>query len=133
MEAAFDKYYERVNYVNSFINAVGLKETEKDEGRQLDHLQNMRVFAQLDNLEYVLGKLDVSSTAPDLVERSVRAFRSDCALPWFREKTLYWIGPSEGQEVAKGYRCDTRVVARTIVAQCARPASMVQGSGVWAH
>lgn len=113
--AAFEKYYDRVQGVNASINSQYSVEYENNYAMKLDHYKNMRVFAQLDNLEYVLGKLSMSGVDLDLVERAVRAFWSDCnSHPWFREKVLFWIGRTEGLEMSKGYHHRTRTVARLV-------------------
>jgi hypothetical protein len=116
-EISFDKFYEKLNITNQTINACGLKEA-RDHAGEIDHLRNMRVFAQLDTLEYVLGKYRLGFVEFDLVDRAIRTFRSDCDIPWFAEKVLHWIGRTEGEQVAKGYHGETRKAARYIVRQC---------------
>jgi len=116
-EISFDKFYEKLNITNQTINACGLKEA-RDHAAEIDHLRNMRVFAQLDTLEYVLGKYRLGFVEFDLVDRAIRTFRSDCDIPWFAEKVLHWIGRTEGEQVAKGYHAETRKAARYIVGQC---------------
>src|SRR5215207_4011563 len=80
----------------------------------------MRVFAQLDNLEYVFGKYRHQFVGFDILDRAIRTFRSDCDVPWFSEKVLYWIGRTDEERVAKVYHSETREAARYIVAQCQR-------------
>jgi hypothetical protein len=116
-EISFDKFYEKLNITNQTINACGLREA-KNPGEEIDHLRNMRTFAQLDNLEYVLGKYRLGFVEFDLVDRAIRTFRSDCDIPWFAEKVIFWIGAREGAQVAKGYHAESRKAARYIVGQC---------------
>ena len=103
-EISFDKFYDRLSIANQYVNAVGIKERDDD----LDHHKNMRVFAQLDNLEYMLGKHKLKFVEFDLVDRAIRTFRSECYQLWFPEKVLFWIGETEGKQEARGYHADTR-------------------------
>lgn len=124
-EITYDKYYDRVKFANDYIHLHELKEAER-VGSETDHLRNMRLFAQLDNLEYIIGKYELNFVYFDLVNRSIQTFRSECDNKvWFCEKVYHWIGKNEGEQVAKGYRANTRKAARYIVAKCigAPPAS----------
>ncbi|TIL42788.1 hypothetical protein [Mesorhizobium sp.] len=121
-EVSFDKYYDRIDIVNQAISNSQLKEELGDAGYR-DHLRNMRVFAQLDNLEYILGKYKLNFVELDLVDRAVQTFRSDCYLDrspdigWFSDKVLFWIGDDEGRQIALGYHAHTRKAARYIVSR----------------
>jgi hypothetical protein len=120
-EVSFDKYYDRINIANQAIDKNEAGETPVD-GQQIDHLRNMRVFAQLDNLEYIIGKYRLDFVEFDLLDRAIRAFRSECHVDrengdigWFSNKVLFWIGEEENQQIALGYHSATRKAARYIV------------------
>jgi hypothetical protein len=114
-EASYDKYYDRMKLVNEHIDAAGreyarlreLAPKEEPASWLLDHHRNMITFAELDNLEYVLGKRRLNYVEDDLVERAVRTFKAQCAQAWFCEKVRFWTVQTE-----LGYRPRTRAAAR---------------------
>lgn len=118
-ETSFDKYYERLNVINNYIKDRGNVEA-RCEGARLEHARNMQAFAQLDNVEYVLGKHRLNFVDGDLVERALRAFLSDCRQDWFRFKVFQWVGAADGQQAAMGYHKITCDVARCIARHCER-------------
>jgi hypothetical protein len=108
-EASFEKYYDRMNTTIDFVDKCGLEEAGDSREARLSHVRNMRVFNQLDNLEYVLGKYRLGYISTDIVYRAVRNFKTECAQDWFRTKTLEWLNQIEA------YTRDTKCAARYIV------------------
>jgi hypothetical protein len=72
----------------------------------------MLVFAEIDNLEYVLMKYRLGYVNFVLTNRSIRTFRAQCAKENFRKKVIFWLGKNDDEQVAKGYELCTRVAAR---------------------
>jgi len=93
-EATLEKYYERLDVAN--------RRKEVLDG--VDHF-DMYVFAELDNLEYVIEKYKLGYISPEQAFRGLRAFRSRCEHPDFRERALRWVGRA-------GYMEDTEGVVR---------------------
>jgi hypothetical protein len=114
-EVTFDKYYERIDMGNERINDRRLAQYQGNKEATVDHYFNMLVFAEIDNLEYVLGKYRLGFVNFELTNRSIRTFRAQCDDVAFREKVLFWLGVTDQEQVAKGYEKDTRVAARFLV------------------
>lgn len=119
-EASFERYYDRLDLANRKFDAARIEEL-KDAPTKEDlkrHLYTMFVFAELDNLEYVLEKYKLGYVRQGLAERAVRAFRSRCADARFCQEALSWLGQEEGQERARGYERTTREIVRHITREC---------------
>lgn len=123
-EASFERYYDRLDLANRKFDAARAEEC-KETGSKEDlkrHLYTMFVFAELDNLEYVLEKYKLGYVRQGLAERALRGFRSRCSDPRFCQEALSWLGQEEGQERARGYERTTREIVRYITRDCsARP------------
>lgn len=118
-EASFERYYDRLDLANRKFDAARTEELKDGPRENLkQHLYTMFVFAELDNLEYVLEKYKLGYVRPGLAERAVRAFRSRCADPGFCQEALSWLGQKEGQERARGYERTTREIVRHITREC---------------
>lgn len=116
-ETSFDAYYNRLATVNSYIDEIGKAQAGGDAGKLLDHYWTMRVFTQLDSLEYVLGKYRLQFVNIDIVERAVRSFRSECDEAKFRQEVSGWLGgDGELRPNRLGYAASTREAAAYIVA-----------------
>ncbi len=84
-EVSFDRYYERLNLANQRFDAARLKELEGDPPALKEHLYTMFVFAELDNLEYVLGKHRLGYVRVGLACQALRAFEARCDDDGFRD------------------------------------------------
>ena len=82
-----DKYYERLEFVNQ-------KMTMMEGVNKYDLL----VFAELDNLEYVVEKYRLGHISDEQAYRGWRAFRSRCKNPRFCEAATKWVQESEGYQ-----------------------------------
>lgn len=118
-EVSFDSYYGKLDTANQKFDAWRVEALRDDPGELQSHLNTMFVFAELDNLEYVLEKLKLGYVRQELAERAIRNFRSRCAeSPDFCEKVLWAVGREEGSQKAQGYERTTREAARHIVTGC---------------
>jgi hypothetical protein len=116
-ELSFDKYYDKLDIANRRFDSWRLEVLKGNPENLQDHLNTMFVFAELDNLEYVLEKYKLGYVRQVLVHRALRTFRSRSADFDFRKRSLYWVGEQEGDEVEKGYHKTTRVAVRYIVSR----------------
>lgn len=121
-EVSFDTYYDKLDTANQKFDAWRVEALRDDAARLRDHLNTMFVFAELDNLEYVLEKLKLGYVRQELAERAVRNFRSRCGDrtdgPEFCGKVLWAVGKREGEQVVQGYEETTREAVRDIVKGC---------------
>jgi hypothetical protein len=114
-EIAFDKYYDRLDLANIKFDAWRFEELKEDRNKLKDHLLSMFVFAELDNLEYILEKYKLGYVKQELAERALRTFRSRCEDNPFCERVLFFLGDQEGKQQVKGYEKTTRETARYII------------------
>lgn len=90
-EASFEKYYDRMAVTIENIRQCGLEEAGEDRNQRLDHLRNIRVFNQIDNIEYVFGKYRLGYIDTDILDRAIRNFWSECQQDWFVDKVVFWL------------------------------------------
>jgi len=117
-EASFERFYERLRIANDRRDKLGADPF------------TMYVFAELDNLEYVIERYKLGYVSAELAGRGLRTFRSRCIqvkhpLPngtddtpsqrveerWFRDEVKWWV---ENDDRA-AYLSDTRRVARAVL------------------
>ncbi|HYZ62049.1 MAG TPA: hypothetical protein VE650_06300 [Acetobacteraceae bacterium] len=115
-EASFEKYYDRLKLANDRFDEARksiLKQPAEAQPLQ-DHLYTMFVFAELDNLEYILEKHCLRYVHRDLVHRSLRHFSARCrdrdGGARFRAEVYRWVG-RQGDNEEAGYQERTRKVA----------------------
>lgn len=115
-ETSFDAYYNRLATVNAYIDEIGKAQAGSEAGKLLEHYWTMRVFTQLDSLEYVLGKYRLQFVNIDIVERAVRSFRSECEEAKFKKEVKGWLGgDGKLRPTRLGYAVSTREAAAYIV------------------
>jgi hypothetical protein len=128
-EVSFDTYYDKLDTANQKFDAWRVEALKEDPGALQSHLNTMFVFAELDNLEYVLEKLKLGYVRQELAERAVRNFRSRCADGTaFCDKALWAVGEREGLQKAQGYERTTREAVRHVVAGCKEARSRAAGA-----
>lgn len=108
-ETSYDRYYDRLEIANRRSDAARLKELEGDTKATQDHLHTMFVFAELDNLEYLLGKYRLRFVRADLACRALHGFTSRCEDRRFREAAVVWV-----QRDGIGYEPSTRTAVETL-------------------
>lgn len=115
-EASFDKYYDKLGTANEAFNIWRQRVLQESEAALQDHLNTMFVFAELDNLEYVLEKYRLAYVKEELAKRALLAFISRCAGDDdFSTRALCWVGKEEGDQQAHGYHRTTREAVRHVV------------------
>jgi hypothetical protein len=126
-EASFEKYYDRLKIANDRFDEARksrLKEPPDSDGVQR-HLYTMFVFAELDNLEYILEKHCQRYVHRDLVDRTIRHFWARCkdgnSGAEFRTEVRRWVG-AEGEDEAAGYQERTRKAASFLARHAERAA-----------
>ena len=123
-QGSYERYFDRLKDTNALFSAYQVErlrtgmDASPIPGRETvaGHLQTMFNFAELDTLEYMLGKWSLGYVSQSLTERAVRTFIERCAenRDGFREGMLYWVGAAEGQQRA-GYERPTRELVRHII------------------
>ncbi len=108
-EASFEKYYDRMVGTIENVRQCGLEEAGEDRNRRLDHLRNIRVFDQIDNIEYVFGKYRLGYIDTDVLDRATRNFWSECQQDWFVEKVVFRL------KTIHTYQPDTVAAAKYIL------------------
>jgi len=120
-EASFERFYDRLNIANSRREKLGADPF------------TMYVFAELDNLEYVIERYKLGYMSAELACRGLETFKSRCRqvkhrLPngsddtpslvvedrWFRDEVKWWV-----ENAARAaYLRDTRRVAQAVLPSC---------------
>ncbi len=80
-EASYDRYYDRLEISNRRFDALRVEQLKGDARGTTDHLRTMFIFAELDSLEYILGKYRLRYVRPELACRAIRAFAARCEDP----------------------------------------------------
>jgi hypothetical protein len=114
-ESSFDKYYDKLDIANRRFDSWRIEALKNQPEDLQSHLRTMFIFAELDNLEYVLEKYKLGYVRQGLVRRAIRTFRSRCEDQAFCDSALYWIGAEEGEQKAFGYERTTRDIIRYII------------------
>lgn len=118
-ETTFDKLYDKLDIANRKFDAWKIEQLKNDPKGLADHLHTMFVFAELDNLEYVLEKYQLGYAREELAERAWRSFKSRCIdSEAFRKCALHFLGEKEGGEIALGFQKTTRMVVRHVCLDC---------------
>lgn len=118
-EITLDKLYDKLDLANKKFDAWRIEHLKGNPEKLEDHLHTMFVFAELDNLEYVLEKYQLGYASRELAERALRNFESRCSeSERFRNTALYFLGAEEGKQVAQGFQPTTRMIVRHACHRC---------------
>ena len=120
-EASLDNYYERLDLANSRFDAAQQSRLKQpaDAADLQRHNYAMFIFAELDNLEYVLEKHCRGYVEVALLARALRHFEERSRDAEFRAAMLSAVGRL-GEAQPSGYTDRTREVARAIAARMSR-------------
>jgi hypothetical protein len=113
-EQSLERFYDRIKEATQPISDYEMERWKNDPLERKIHLLNMRVFFQLDNLEYILEKYRRGYVDWDVVDRAVRTFRAECKDKSFTMRLLDWIGRTDEEQQAEGTPKYVRSAARLI-------------------
>lgn len=149
-EATLEKYYERLKDANDRFERAEEAKLQGMDSPAGSHAQTVHrasdrqklinklhyslfVFAELDNLEYILEKHCSRYAQKTVVSRALRHFSGRCENSDFRESVLHWVGRFDDEDYRAGYQKETRQVARYVVywaeAKAAEKANKKKGLG----
>lgn len=118
---SFDKYYDKLDLVNKKFDSWRIEILRTQPELLQDHLYTMFVFAELDNLEYVLEKYKLGYVKQEFMDRALRTIIARC------EEEQIYIGAKVEcfrhraknlMKMAKGYEDTTRRIIDEICQSC---------------